>query len=60
MEVLFNPVSEFYDNYKFSSLPITECSDYQDVLTKAKSVKQSCILLNKTKNIITNKIYKPR
>jgi poly(beta-D-mannuronate) lyase len=55
MEVLYNPVSEYYDNYKFSSLPITVCSDYQDVLNKAKSVKQSCILLNKTKNTVTDK-----
>ncbi len=55
MEELYNPVNEFYANYKFSSLPVTLCTDYQDVLNKAKNVKQSCILLNKTKNVVTDK-----
>ena len=56
METLYNPVSEFYSNYKFnSSLPVILCSNYEDVLLKAKSVKTSCILLNKTKNVVNDK-----
>ena len=55
MEQLFNPVSEFYANYKFSNLPIVICSNYEDVLSKAKSVNSSCILLNKDKNVVNDK-----
>jgi len=55
MEQLLNPVSEFYSNYKFNNLPIIICSNYEDVLNKAKSVNSSCILYNKDKNIVTDK-----
>ena len=55
MEQLLNPVSEFYSNYKFNDLPIVVCSNYEDVLNKAKSVNSSCILFNKDKNVVTNK-----
>ena len=55
MEQLYNTVSEFYPNYKFNNLPIIMCSNYEDVLNKAKSVKTSCILYNKDKNVITDK-----
>ena len=51
-----NPVSEFYKNYTFKAdLPVISCSNYEDVLNKAKSVNSSCILYNKDKNIVTNK-----
>ena len=55
MEQLLNPVSEFYSNYKFNNLPIVICSNYEDVLNKAKSVTSSCILFNKDKNVVTDK-----
>ena len=55
MEQLFNPVSEFYSNYTFSSLPITICSNYEEVLAKSKTAKTSSIFYNKTKNVITDK-----
>jgi hypothetical protein len=51
-----NPVSEFYKKYNFKTeLPIVLCSNYEDVLNKAKSVKTSCILYNKTKNTVSDK-----
>lgn len=51
-----NPVSEFYKNYTFKAdLPVISCSDYEDVLNKAKAVKTSCILYNKTKNTVSDK-----
>ena len=44
-----NPVNEYYKNYNFQSdLPVILCSNYEDVLTRAKSVNSSCILYNKT------------
>ena len=46
MDQLYNPVNEFYTNYKFNNLPIVQCSDYEDVLNKAKNVTSSCILYN--------------
>ena len=55
MEQLYNPVNEFYSNYKFSNLPIISCTNYEDVLNKAKTVNSSCILYNKDKNIVTDK-----
>jgi hypothetical protein len=55
MEQLLNPVTDFYSNYKFNDLPIVICSNYEDVLNKAKSVNSSCILFNKDKNVVTNK-----
>ena len=55
MEQLFNPVSEFYANYKFNNLPIVICTNYEDVLNKAKSVTSSCILFNKDKTVVTDK-----
>ena len=56
METLDNPVKDFYANYKFNtSLPIISCTNYEDVLNKAKTTKTSCILYNKTKNIVTDK-----
>ena len=51
-----NPVGEFYNNYIFNSeLPVILCSNYEDVLNKAKTVKSSCILYNKTKNTLSDK-----
>ena len=51
-----NPVSEFYKSYNFKpELPVILCSNYEDVLKKANSVKTSCILYNTTKNSITDK-----
>jgi len=51
-----NPVSEFYKSYEFNkNLPIISCSNYEDVLNKAKSVNSSCILYNKTKNTVSDK-----
>ena len=56
MEQLYNPVNEFYSNYKFNSkLPVIICSNFEDVLNKAKTVSSSCILLYKDKNIVTDK-----
>ena len=56
MDKILNPVSTYYSNYKFNiSLPIIICSNYEDVLTKAKTVKTSCILFNKDKNVVSNK-----
>ena len=55
MDQLYNPVNEFYVNYKFNNLPIIQCSNYEDVLNKAKNVTSSCILYNKDKNVVTNK-----
>lgn len=55
MDTLDNPVKEFYANYKFNSLPIIFCTNYEDVINKAKTVKTSCILYNKDKNIISDK-----
>ena len=50
MDKLYNPVSEYYSNYNFNtSLPIIICTNYEDVLSKAKTVKTSCILYNKDK-----------
>ena len=36
-------------------MPVILCSNYEDVLKKANSVKTSCILYNTTKNSITDK-----
>jgi hypothetical protein len=56
MDNLYNPVSTYYSNYKFNnSLPVIICSNYEDVLAKAKTVKTSCILFNKDKNVVSNK-----
>ena len=55
MEV-YNPVESFYSSYKFNDkLPIIQCSNYEDVLNKAKTSKTSCILYNKDKNIVKDK-----
>ena len=55
MEV-YNPVERFYSSYKFNDkLPIIQCSNYEDVLNKAKTSKTSCILYNKDKNIVKDK-----
>ena len=55
MEV-FNPVKSFYSSYTFNNkLPVIQCSNYEDVLSKAKTVKTSCILYNKDKNTVTDK-----
>jgi hypothetical protein len=51
-----NPVREFYKNYEFKKeLPIISCTNYDDVLNKAKTVKSSCILYNPTKNTVSDK-----
>jgi len=51
-----NPVSEFYKNYNFKTeLPIISCSNYEDVLSKAKNINKSCILYNKNKNTVIDK-----
>ena len=51
-----NPVKEFYKNYNFKEdMSIIDCNSYEDLLTKAKNINTSCILYNKTKNIINNK-----
>jgi hypothetical protein len=55
MDQVYNPVSEFYTNYKFNNLPVIQCANYEDVLNKAKSVNSSCILYNKNKNVVTDK-----
>ena len=56
MNTLDNPVKEFYANYNFNkTLPIISCTNYEDVINKAKSVKTSCILYNKDKNIVADK-----
>lgn len=59
MDTVYNPVKEFYTNYNFNkALPIISCTNYEDVLSNAKSVKSSCILYNKDKNIVTDKTLK--
>ena len=51
-----NPVRDFYSSYSFNTkLQVIYCSNYEDVLNKAKSVKNSCILYNKQLNTITDK-----
>lgn len=51
-----NPVSEYYKKYEFKELPVISCSNYEDVLSKAKTAKTSCILYNKTINTVSDKI----
>lgn len=56
MNTLMNPVSDYYANYKFrSDVLVVECASYEEVLSKASSVKASCILLNKTKTVLKDK-----
>jgi len=53
---LSNPVSEYYKNYEFKKeLPVILCSNYEDVLNKAKTSKTSCILYNKKLNTVSDK-----
>ena len=56
MTSIVNPVSEYYENYKFNSkLPIIECVNYEDVLKKAGSVTTSCMFVSKNKVVVTDK-----
>lgn len=49
-----NPVANYYPDYVFPQLPIIEFSSYQDVLSAAKNVSKSCILINKNPQTINN------
>ena len=49
-----NPVKEYYPDFQFPNLPIIEFSSYQDVLSAAKNVSKSCILMNTNSQTVNN------
>lgn len=53
---VINPVSEYYKSYNFKKeLPVISCSNYEDVLSKAKNTKTSCILYNNKITTVNDK-----
>ena len=56
MTTITNPVSAYYGNYAFNSaLPVVLCDNYEDVLKKAGTVTTSCMLMSKTKTVVSDK-----
>lgn len=55
MDKLINPVSKYYKNYIFPTMPVVLCTSYTDVLTKAKTAKTSTIFFNTTKQTVSDK-----
>jgi hypothetical protein len=53
---LVNPVKDMYGDYVFNpKLPVVLCASYEDVLKKASTTTSSCILLNTTKQVVSDK-----
>ena len=49
-------MSAYYGNYAFNSaLPVVLCDNYEDVLKKAGTVTTSCMLMSKTKTVVSDK-----
>jgi hypothetical protein len=56
MTTIFNPVSAYYADYAFNkALPIVLCENYEDVLKKASTTTTSCMLVSKTKTVVSDK-----
>jgi len=54
---IYNPVSQFYENFAFNnSLQIIVYDSYTDLLRNAPVVRESCILINRNKAVLTDKL----